>query len=316
MSPLVIVLATFASVALLVLGVWSLVYDVFFRYRLLVGERIDDLFVDEGGSTASPLFHDLARLGTHAASARRSWRIELAEWLEQSGTGVKPGQLLLYCTVAGCAGGLLAWQLSAPWWTALLTLAACCVLPAWFVSSTRRRRISKLTCQLPHAFDAMSRAVRAGQTIPAALQLVADDFASPLSEEFTLCYQQQNLGMSQEASLRNLAQRTGIMELQIFVVALLVQTRTGGNLIELLEVLAETVRKRLKLQDRIKSLTSEGRLQAVVLILLPLAAFVAIYCLAPTYVACLLERPWLLAATATAQAAGALWIQSIVRMEV
>ena len=69
--------------------------------------------------------------------------------------------------------------------------------------------------------------------------------------------------MSRETALRKLAKRTGTMELQIFVVALLVQARSGGDLVELLDNLAAMIRKRLKLKDRVRALTGEGRMQAL-----------------------------------------------------
>jgi tight adherence protein B len=161
----------------------------------------------------------------------------------------------------------------------------------------------------------ISRAVSAGQTVPAALQIIAQDFERPICEEFALCYEQQNLGMSRESALRKLAKRTGIMELQIFVVAVLVQAKSGGDLVELLDNLAAMVRKRLKLKDRIRALTGEGRMQALVLIVLPIMAFLGVLLIAPDYAQSLLDRPWLLAGTAGAQLMGAMWIRQIVNFE-
>jgi tight adherence protein B len=157
--------------------------------------------------------------------------------------------------------------------------------------------------------------VRAGQTVPAALKIIAHDFQPPISQEFGLCYEQQNLGVSRESALRKLAQRTGIMELQIFVVALLVQAKSGGDLVELLDNLAGMIRKRLKLADRVRALTGEGRMQALVLTILPIAALAALLVCSPQYAQSLLDRPWLLAATAVAQAAGTFWIRRIVNFE-
>ena len=107
-----------------------------------------------------------------------------------------------------------------------------------------------------------------------------------------------------------------MMELRILVVALLVQSRSGGNLSTLLANLSAMVRKRLKMQQRIKSLTGEGRLQAAILIVLPVLAFLALLLVAPDYAASLIERPWLLAMTGLAELIGALWIRQIVRFEV
>jgi tight adherence protein B len=105
------------------------------------------------------------------------------------------------------------------------------------------------------------------------------------------------------------------MELQIFVVALLVQARSGGNLVELLDNLSLTVRKRLKLSARVRALTGEGRMQARVLIVLPIASLIGLLILSPEYASSVLQWPSLLAATAVAQAVGAFWIRRIVNFQ-
>jgi tight adherence protein B len=107
-----------------------------------------------------------------------------------------------------------------------------------------------------------------------------------------------------------------MMELRILVVALLVQSRSGGNLTTLLANLSAMVRKRLKMQQRMRSLTGEGRMQAAILVVLPVLAFVALLIVAPDYAASLLARPWLLAVTGLGELIGAIWIRQIVRFEV
>jgi tight adherence protein B len=190
------------------------------------------------------------------------------------------------------------------------------LLPYLYVYVKRLKRHQQLLAQLPQAFDAIGRAVRAGQTVPAAMRIVADEFESPLSDEFSHCYQQQNLGMPKEMALRNLAKRNHVMELQILVVALLLQSRSGGNLVELLESLATMVRNRIKFQQRVKALTGEGRMQAVILMLLPIVSFAGLLVIAPDYAATLLHHPWLIVATAVSQVIGAIWIRWCVNFEV
>jgi tight adherence protein B len=145
--------------------------------------------------------------------------------------------------------------------------------------------------------------------------MIADDFAPPIADEFRRCYEEQNLGISYDAALRNVARRTGIMELRILVIALLVQSRSGGSLVELMQNLATMVRKRLVLQQKVRALTGEGRMQALVLIALPILVFVAMYVLNREYAQVLLEHPWLLAGCAAAQAAGAAVIHKLIQIE-
>jgi tight adherence protein B len=107
-------------------------------------------------------------------------------------------------------------------------------LPAVLIYSRRSVRKERLTQQLPDAFLAMSRGLKAGQSMPSVIQMIADDFPKPLCEEFTYYYEQQHLGVPHETALRDMARRVNVMEMRILTIALIVQRRAGGNLAELL----------------------------------------------------------------------------------
>jgi tight adherence protein B len=118
-----------------------------------------------------------------------------------------------------------------------------------------------------------------------------------------------------DVALQDLARRTGVMELQMFVVALLVHRNTGGNLADILQSLSEVIRKRTRLRGKVKAATGEGRLQAIVLSVLPLAAFVGLLVINRPYAQILLDRPALLLSVLAAEALGSLWIRQIVNFE-
>ena len=154
----------------------------------------------------------------------------------------------------------------------------------------------------PRAANAVARSLRVdepcgtrGQTMSGAMSLVAAQLKPPVSEEFACCCEQQNFGLPREVTLQELARRTSVMELQLFVVAMLVHGASGGNPVEILDNLSEVVRKRIRMVGKVKALTSEGRLQAVILSILPVGAFVAIYILNRSYAQLLLDRPALAA---------------------
>src|SRR5262249_43207356 len=151
--------------------------------------------------------------------------------------------------------------------------------------------------QLPDAFDLMGRVVRAGQTVSQALLAVADEFAQPIAGEFSYCYEQQNLGLSPELALRDLARRTGLIEIKIFGTLLLAQTRAGGNWTELLDKPADVIRQRDKIRGQVKALTAEGRMQASVLLPLPIAMFFIMLTLNRNYALILVGHPSLIVAT-------------------
>lgn len=314
MNHNIITICTFAATTLLVISVVSLVYDWLFRYRLAVRERLRALEGDDGDDDALRLFKGFGSKQGDEFRQRRSWQQRLEHMFEQAGVHCTIVTFFGWCIGSGAAAAAVAYMRDAIWAAPAFAIGGLIPLMVLYTRRQYRRRI--LCRQLPEAFEMMSRAVRAGQTVPAALKIIAEDFEPPVSQEFTLCYEQQNLGVSREAALRMLADRTGVMELQIFVVALLVQARFGGDLAELLQNLAAMIRKRFKFADRVRALTGEGRMQANVLTILPIAALATLLMISPDYIQTLLDRPWILVATVVVQLIGILWIRSIVRFEV
>jgi tight adherence protein B len=213
------------------------------------------------------------------------------------------------------ATGLIAALATMIWWFALAAATLAFPVPLLFVAIRREQRLSRLRHQLPDAFEMMSRPIRAGQTVTRSFQTVADDFESPISDEFAWCFEQQNLGLPQDIALRDLARRCGVAELQMLVVALLVQRQSGGSPVELLDNLALVVRRRIALQERIKTLTAEGRMQAAVLLLLPPLLLTAISFLNPDYVASLWDRPLLLLSLLGSELLGVIWIRRILMLD-
>ncbi len=187
--------------------------------------------------------------------------------------------------------------------------------PLVYLESKRRARREKLLHQLPNAFELMARVIRSGQSVPQALQAVADAFEDPLASEFASCQKQQNLGLRPELSFREMAHRTGILEMRIFVMALLIQRQTGGNLAELLDRLGSLVRDRLRLRRRVRTLTAEGRMQGLTLLVLPFVVFAAMMVVNRNYAEELLRHIWLVVGTAVSMGIGAVWIRKIVNFE-
>jgi tight adherence protein B len=302
----------FVSVSIAALAVSLLIYEWFLRYRFSVRERLQELSPQAKSESVS-LFKDLKQIDTPHAFQYPNAIERLQHIIDQSGTECTVSLLFGFSFCLAIVAGAIG-MIYSPWTAALLAPISF-LGPFLVILQRRRTRIRKLSRQLPEAFSLISRAVRSGQTVPAALRIIAEDFDPPISTEFAMCYEQQNLGISRETALRKLATRSNIMELQIFVVALLVQARSGGNLVELLDNLAAMIRKRLSMTDRVRALTGEGRVQAWVLIVLPIAVLIGIMLFAPEYSSELIKRPGLLAGTAVAQALGAFWIRRVVNFQ-
>lgn len=235
--------------------------------------------------------------------------------VEQSGLPIQLGQLAAASAGAGLAGALFGSLLTRePLGAIAVGLLGLSAFP-WAVLLTRRKRIEVFTRQLPEVFDVMSRAVAAGQTVSSALQLVGSECRPPLSREFALCCEQQNLGLPQDTTLRDLARRVPVPELHIFVIALLVQRQCGGSPVEVLNGISDMIRKRLRLASRVQALTGEGRMQAIVLTVLPIAAFAWLWIAQRDYIQALVVRPWLIATVVGLQVVGSIWIRRTIRVE-
>lgn len=313
LSDLSITVCSFLGISLGVGLAASAFYGRFFRYRAELERRFETSQSKHDSSTLPTLFKDTKRFGDHSTSGTLLGNVH--ELYEQAHLGFGFEAYCRWSLATGGALAMVAGAVSRRWWPMPIMAVTTLLAAACYVVMKYRARRKRLVSQLPKALEVISRAVRAGQTVPASFQIVADDFDGPIADEFRLCYEQQNLGIPYESALRQLARRTGIMELQMLVVALLVQTRSGGNLIELLENLSGTIQKRLRLEDRVRALTGEGRMQAAVLIALPTVAFGALFLIARDYVTTLLMYPGLLAASFGAQLLGALWIRRCIHFE-
>src|SRR6478752_4069624 len=180
MSSSIVSLLTFISASLLAISVGSLAYDYFFRYRLTIRERLKQISSGDEEEGLS-LFKDLRRLSNSQDEVRESWK----EWLErlhvQAGAKWSSSSFALLSLGGGLGVALLGFLGS--WWLSVLCTPPGLCLPLALLLVQRRIRQRKLSRQLPEAFEMISRAVRAGQTIPAAMQIIAQDFDPPVCDE-------------------------------------------------------------------------------------------------------------------------------------
>ena len=180
---------------------------------------------------------------------------------------------------------------------AIATSAAVLVL---FFKTKRSRRIARFTEQLPDALDVIVRGVRVGYPFPNALGLVAQEMKDPIGSEFGMAADEIAFGLDVKTAMQNLYRRVGQEDLLFLVVSVNVQTQTGGNLAEILARLSRLVRNRAKVRLKIRALTAEGRLSAVVLTMMPFILFGIINLIAPAYYGAVRGHPLLPAAITVA----------------
>jgi tight adherence protein B len=152
---------------------------------------------------------------------------------------------------------------------AVMLMFLCGSFPFLYLLILKQKRTKKFKKQLPEALDLMSRALKAGHAFTNGLKLAADEFNDPLGPEFAEVLDEINFGVSVSNALRNLAKRVECPEIKYFVVGVILQRETGGNLAELMGILAFLIREKFKFQGKVRTLSAEGRLSAFILIALP-----------------------------------------------
>jgi tight adherence protein B len=165
-------------------------------------------------------------------------------------------------------------------WTAFLAAPAAiflALLPILRLRRLARRRLAKFEAQFPGALEFIARSMRAGHAFSISLEMLHHEFEQPLAGEFRRVFEEQNLGMPLDAALSRLGSRVHLVDVQFFVTAVVLQRKTGGNLTEILDTLAEVIRDRYKLKGKIKAVSAHGRMTAKALSAIPIVVGVMMF---------------------------------------
>jgi tight adherence protein B len=155
----------------------------------------------------------------------------------------------------------------------------------------KQKRLQRLRKQLPEALDLISRALKAGHAFTGGMRLAADEFDDPIGPEFAEVLDEINFGVSVPVALRNLANRVQVPEIKYFVIGVILQRETGGNLAELMDILAGLLRERFIFDGKVRTLSAEGKLSAVVLVCLPFFIITYLKLTQPDYMDLLFTDP-------------------------
>jgi tight adherence protein B len=217
--------------------------------------------------------------------------------------------------VGGVAAGVLGpHPLCAP-----LGAAVMGAVPFLWLLRRKKARVKAFIEAMPEAVELISRALRAGHGLASGMRLVSEEMKGPIADEFGRVFEEQNLGIPVEISLRGMAERIPSMDVRFFVIAVIIQRSTGGDLAEVLDKIGRLIRQRFELFGHVKALTAEGRLSGIVLLALPpgLLGFLSVSNY--NYVAPLFTNPLgnkMLMITAALQLLGAWMIRKIVQIKV
>lgn len=214
--------------------------------------------------------------------------------------------LMLFC---GAAAAFLLVRIL-PAWGALAGAAGVAFLPYGYILRAREKRFRAFREAFPDVLDSMARALRAGYALPAAVDMVAADSPEPVSSELKKASGEANLGMGWDRALDNLARRIPVLEVNVFISAVVLHSRTGGKLGEVLGGVAENMREAISLQGEVRALAAHGKLTGAVLTALPVLIAVMMFLVSPGYMQTLYNHPW--GKTLIAAAVGCLVLAQLV----
>jgi tight adherence protein B len=173
----------------------------------------------------------------------------------------------------------------------LVSAALSASVPFGYLYWKKTKRMARFQRQLPEALELMARALRAGHAFFVGLKLVGEEFSEPIGPEFKRAFDEVSMGVSVPQALENLSNRVDCLDLKFFVTSVSVQRETGGNLAEIIESLGRLIRKRFELYMKIKALSAEGKVSAIILFALPLVLGLLLYRMNPEYIGLLFTDP-------------------------
>ena len=215
----------------------------------------------------------------------------LERLLQQANVQSPLGVFILLAAVLALTGYLAGSLLTINRVIPLIFAASLVVIPFLYVIRKKKKRMDKFQKQLPEGLELIARSLRAGHAFTSGMKLAADEFDDPLGPEFTETLDEINFGVSVSDALKNLARRVDCPDLRYFVVAVILQRETGGNLAEIIESIGYIIRERFKLRGKIRILAAEGKLSAIILVAIPFFVIIALHFTSPKYINALFFEP-------------------------
>lgn len=187
--------------------------------------------------------------------------------------------------------GILALLLAKSILLALSAVIIIWVLASVYVTSLKIKRLKLFSSQLGDALTLFSNSLRAGFSFLQAVSSVAREMPEPVSKEFTKLLKEMSLGLSIEKALSNLLIRVPLDDLELLIMAILIQKEVGGNLAEIIDSIANTIRERITIQLEIKTLTAQGKMSGIIIGLLPVFLTIILFIMNPSYMSLLYTEP-------------------------
>ncbi len=269
---LIVLAATFLTVTCLV----TAIYQQFFSSRKIIKDRLSD----NTGQSRAPhhketpekslkdeTYRFLGRIGKVISG--RPTLSKVQDKLNKARILIRAEELAGLSFVCAVASLLVFWLLTSSIIFGVIIGAIGFYLPLFIVDRRKRKRTEMLNQQLPDALDIISNGLRAGFSFTQALNVLTQEMGPPISEEFARVIRKNQMGKPMADVLQELSENSDSDDFDMVVTALLIQRQVGGNLAEILDSVAHTVRERVRIKGEIKTLTAQGRITALVISLLP-----------------------------------------------
>src|ERR1700691_5310132 len=291
-------------------------------------KQVSDMLQTASGETVVPIANLLKDIdpdqptGFKALVSKLQFSRHAQEQIQQAGLNWSPTRLLTAMGLATIPGlGIGAWTqilLNGPT-SAIIFAIITGMIPYMIVRHKRTVRLNKLEEQFPDALDFLARSMRAGHAFSISLEMIGEEMADPLGQEFRALFNEQNLGAPLDIALRNFTLRVPLLDVRFFSSSVLLQKQTGGNLSEILSRLAYVIRERFRLKGQVKAASAHGRLTATILTMLPVATMLGLLVVAPGYLQSMAsddDGKWMIGGAIFAQILGNFFIKKIINIKV
>lgn len=273
----------------------------------------------DAGSNAATLLKQRVRARIEATGLRGRVQSRIDRLLSESGSDWTIAQFVAFTLIGGVGAALVVLLLRLPLLVAVGIGLVAMTIPWNIQMMARYKRRVRFEYLLPDSLDLIGRALRSGHSFPSALQMAGADLPDPVGEEFKITSDEINFGIAQATALQNLVRRVPSQDLSFFVIAVLIQRETGGNLAEVLDNISRIIRERLKLFGKVRAISAEAKLSGWVLSLLPFATAGLLYMINPEFMSLLWTEKvgvYMIYTALVSTFIGILWMRKVIRIHV
>jgi tight adherence protein B len=258
------------------------------------GGRAYQMTDDEQKQAASAAVTQLLAKRVEASISGRTFAAALQTDLARANLKLTVGEFLIVQVAAAAVIGMLAWLISGALFVGSIFGALGWFIPKIWLGRRQAGRLKAFNNQLGDTISLMSNSLRSGLSLVQSMEMISREAEAPISEEFQRVVREIGLGVGPQEALIHLGRRVASDDLELLVIAILVQFEIGGNLSRILDSIASTIRERVKLQGEIRTMSAQGRMAGWVLSGLPVAIGGLLMLIAPSYMGALFTPgPWL-----------------------